>query len=51
MKFHAFVKMTEIGWDFTQEQIDGYHEKLREVLLPEGLILLKNKKEEKDSKP
>jgi len=51
MKSHKFTKMTEIGWNFSQEEIDMHHNHLREVLLPEGLILLKDKKEIQETKP
>ena len=50
MRNHAFVKMTQIGWDYTQEEIEKHHENIKS-LLPEGLKLLAAKKEEQDAKP
>jgi hypothetical protein len=51
MKSHAFVKMTEIGWDFNQEEINKHQTHLKETLLPEGKELLKEKSKVKESKP
>ena len=50
MRHHAFVKMTQIGWDYSPEEIAEYHEKIR-ALLPEGFKLLATKKEEQEAKP
>lgn len=51
MRSHAFVKMTEIGWNFSEEEIVKYQGYIKDIILPEGRELLKEKKKVKDNKP
>ena len=51
MKSHSFVKLTERGWDFSAEYIKEQHDRLRNEVLPEGLALLKEAKNQKEEKP